>query len=502
MYKIGELSQLCRLPVKTLRYWADIGLLVPDEVDRFTGYRYYDASRLADCSRIVALKELGFTLEEIRQHTSGDVPALIAAKKAALVRERERINVQLRRLEAMLAGLTGGESNMFEVMIRSEGCIRAAYVRRIFTDRAEAMSQMAEMRRRLPKSVQGSRGVIVNYETEYKERDFDLAVCVEICGEQELYAERVLSFAGDTASLVCGAGELDAAYRDMNRQLADMPAQIIGAVCEVYHNADCVELKAPVCLLTQPQEVPDDAIAPFEDDPDVIGMWEFVDLVPSAEQFLPGHPKYGDAENIPQKRLCFLPEGKGYWIVAGWTRGKLYTTSGYPKYRYAHDYTIEVRGGETYLFLARWDSYYRRRSGQPLIHVYRRLDSMAHTAEDMRIRDNVDLPFVPDDRILGKWRAVDCVQSIRDFVPGQPRWPDEPFWKQTEFFADGTAVAQLGDTAWQSDWTRGTMLDRRRMTAQAYTLREIDGREYLFIEWKSGDYLWAGRVNLYVFVRA
>ena len=149
MYKIGELSQLCRLPVKTLRYWADIGLLVPDEVDRFTGYRYYDASRLADCSRIVALKELGFTLEEIRQHTSGDVPALIAAKKAALTRERERINVQLRRLEAMLAGLTGGESNMFEVMIRSEGCIRAAYVRRIFTDRAEAMSLMAEMRRRL-----------------------------------------------------------------------------------------------------------------------------------------------------------------------------------------------------------------------------------------------------------------------------------------------------------------------------------------------------------------
>ena len=127
---------------------------------------------------------------------------------------------------------------------------------------------------------------------------------------------------------------------------------------------------------------------------------------------------------------------------------------------------------------------------------------MAHTAEDMRIRDNVDLPFVPDDRILGKWRAVDCVQSIGDFVPGQPRWPDEPFWKQTEFFADGTAVAQLGDTAWQSDWTRGTMLDRRRMTAQAYTLREIDGREYLFIEWKSGDYLWAGRVSLYVFVRA
>ncbi|MCI8388075.1 MAG: MerR family DNA-binding transcriptional regulator [Clostridiales bacterium] len=37
MYKIGEVSRYCSIPVKTLRYWADIGLLIPDEVDRFTG---------------------------------------------------------------------------------------------------------------------------------------------------------------------------------------------------------------------------------------------------------------------------------------------------------------------------------------------------------------------------------------------------------------------------------------------------------------------------------
>ena len=72
MYKIGELSKLCRLPVKTLRYYDSVGLLVPDETDRFTGYRYYSAARLADCNRIVALKELGFSLDEIRRHLSAD----------------------------------------------------------------------------------------------------------------------------------------------------------------------------------------------------------------------------------------------------------------------------------------------------------------------------------------------------------------------------------------------------------------------------------------------
>lgn len=66
MYKIGELSKLCRIPVKTLRYYDSEGLLVPDNIDRFTGYRYYSAAKLAECNRIIALKELGFTLDEIR----------------------------------------------------------------------------------------------------------------------------------------------------------------------------------------------------------------------------------------------------------------------------------------------------------------------------------------------------------------------------------------------------------------------------------------------------
>ena len=41
MFRIGDFSRLCRVPVSTLRYYADIGLLEPAQVDRFTSYRYY-----------------------------------------------------------------------------------------------------------------------------------------------------------------------------------------------------------------------------------------------------------------------------------------------------------------------------------------------------------------------------------------------------------------------------------------------------------------------------
>ena len=65
MIKIGEFSKLVQVPVPTLRYYDQIGLLKPVTVDRFTGYRYYSAGQLPRLHRILALKGLGFSLEQI-----------------------------------------------------------------------------------------------------------------------------------------------------------------------------------------------------------------------------------------------------------------------------------------------------------------------------------------------------------------------------------------------------------------------------------------------------
>lgn len=45
-FKIGEFSKLCQVTVKTLRHYEEIGLMIPVEVDEWTGYRYYDISQL------------------------------------------------------------------------------------------------------------------------------------------------------------------------------------------------------------------------------------------------------------------------------------------------------------------------------------------------------------------------------------------------------------------------------------------------------------------------
>lgn len=142
------------MSVKTLRYYDRIGLLLPDEIDRFTGYRYYSAARLADCYRIAALKELGFSLEEIHLHMSADskeeVINLLDAKTAELKALMSVTESRLNRLDSIKQIITEGYK-MFDIIVRNSdtasGQIRAAYIRQILT----AGKKLTLRRRKLEK---------------------------------------------------------------------------------------------------------------------------------------------------------------------------------------------------------------------------------------------------------------------------------------------------------------------------------------------------------------
>ncbi len=66
LYKIGDVSKLCDISIKTLRYYEEEKLITPVEVDIYTGYRYYNLNNIETIYKIKFLKELGFTLNEIR----------------------------------------------------------------------------------------------------------------------------------------------------------------------------------------------------------------------------------------------------------------------------------------------------------------------------------------------------------------------------------------------------------------------------------------------------
>ena len=73
MLSIGEFARLGQVSVRMLRHYDRIGLLTPARVDEWTGYRSYAPEQLARLNRVVALKELGFTLDEVRTVVNGDL---------------------------------------------------------------------------------------------------------------------------------------------------------------------------------------------------------------------------------------------------------------------------------------------------------------------------------------------------------------------------------------------------------------------------------------------
>jgi DNA-binding transcriptional MerR regulator len=107
MFSIGEFSKLGRVTVETLRHYDALGLLKPAKVDPFTGYRYYSARQLLSLHRITALKEIGFSLEEIARILQEDLTTdqLRGMLKAQLVRAESEIESAQSRRGRVLARL-------------------------------------------------------------------------------------------------------------------------------------------------------------------------------------------------------------------------------------------------------------------------------------------------------------------------------------------------------------------------------------------------------------
>lgn len=96
MIKIGEFSKLSMLTVKALRVYEKEGLLIPAKVDPDSGYRFYETGQLETAARIKALRQLDFSLDQIRHHLSGiPLKDALAAKEAELWNKQTEIGIQL-----------------------------------------------------------------------------------------------------------------------------------------------------------------------------------------------------------------------------------------------------------------------------------------------------------------------------------------------------------------------------------------------------------------------
>lgn len=118
MIKIGDFARLSQVTVVTLRYYDEVGLLKPTQVDPFTGYRYYSVEQLPRLNRILALKDLGFSLEQIAQVlaeelTPDQLRGMLKLKRIEMEQRLDEDQSRLVRIEARLRQIEM-EDRMFD----------------------------------------------------------------------------------------------------------------------------------------------------------------------------------------------------------------------------------------------------------------------------------------------------------------------------------------------------------------------------------------------------
>jgi len=132
MFKIGEFSKFSQVSVKTLRYYDQLNLLKPAEVDRFTGYRYYSARQLPRIHRILALKDLGLSLDQIAQVLEDDleIRGMLRLKRAEIQGQVRQEQARLARVEWRLRQIEQEETMPAqEVVLKKVPPIEIASVR-------------------------------------------------------------------------------------------------------------------------------------------------------------------------------------------------------------------------------------------------------------------------------------------------------------------------------------------------------------------------------------
>jgi DNA-binding transcriptional MerR regulator len=248
MIRIGDFSKLSRVSVKALRYYDEMGLLKPVAVDRFTGYRLYEYSQLSVLNRILALKELGFSLGEIGRLLD-DGLSVEQMRGMLMLREteaHERVREETERLERVEAHLRQieQENNMskYDVVIKNVEAVKVASVRDMVPTPPEQGPLWDELGSYLAMHRVRPSGVCFTlyHDEGFKERDCDVEVCEQIDSDlTESKRVKVRNLPITTMACTVHNGPfvtIGEAYNAIAKWLDANSYRIVGPSREVYLN--------------------------------------------------------------------------------------------------------------------------------------------------------------------------------------------------------------------------------------------------------------------------
>lgn len=243
MLTIGQFSKVCQVSVKALHHYDKIGLLHPETVDRWTGYRYYDEAQIPTMLLIARLKRYGFSLSEISafidEADAAEAMKMLTAKKVELSGQIDETARVIREMEAHMAsfernGNMMSYQNAYEIQLEQgrEVPILSTRQKMSVDDFGRYYGHLFEKAAR-EKIATNGMVISIYHDEEFNPEcsDVELAVGVDDAAK----ATRLLP--GGTAAVTIHKGpysSLGDAYGAITRWIVENGCEIAGAPYEIY----------------------------------------------------------------------------------------------------------------------------------------------------------------------------------------------------------------------------------------------------------------------------
>ena len=215
MYQIGLFSKINHITTKTLRHYDEIGLLKPNHVDYITGYRYYTSDQLPRLHQILALKQLGLSLDAIKKIIENpmSIEVFLQLKERELTLEIEKGSQRLKEVKTWINHVKGEENMNYSPIIKELPKVIVASMRTTVTSYDtyfDIVPKMGEEMKRQGAVCQENPEYCftIYHDGEYKETNIDVEVCEAVhkaCEDSDMVKYKTMA-AVKTAACVLHKG--------------------------------------------------------------------------------------------------------------------------------------------------------------------------------------------------------------------------------------------------------------------------------------------------------
>ena len=247
MLKIGDFSRLGQVSIDTLRHYDNMGLLKPAEVDSSTGYRYYAYQQLGRLHRILALKDMGLSLEQIAPMLEGEVSpeelkGMLKLKRAEIEENIDTENERLSRVEARLKQIEVESHLTHDVILKNVRPQLVASLRKFIPSHETSITLYNELLEYVaPYDPRQWRALTIWHDQDYRDHDVDAEATISLNARiPETATVKVYDLPGGLMASTVHNGafnKLHLAYNALNAWVEANGYEIKGPTRELYHYA-------------------------------------------------------------------------------------------------------------------------------------------------------------------------------------------------------------------------------------------------------------------------